>query len=80
MSLLSQDRLGTDEPILLHVFLALMLGTRRAGVTEVLQPLQQRGLIKSDRGKTTIADRPGLEAASSECYATVQKEYQRLFG
>lgn len=76
--LMSHDRLGTDELPLTHEFLALMLGTRRASVTEVLQPLQQRGLIKSARGKITIVDRPGLEAESCECYATVQKEFRRL--
>jgi CRP-like cAMP-binding protein len=76
---MSHDRLGTDELPLTHEFMALMLGTRRASVTEVLGPLQERGLIKSSRGIVTVLDRPKLEAASCECYATVQKEYRRLF-
>ena len=78
--LMSHDRLGVDELPLTHEFLALMLGVRRASVTEVLQPLQQRGLLKSSRGKITIVDRRGLEAASCECYQTVRQEYDRLFG
>jgi hypothetical protein len=28
----------------------------------------------------TIADRPGLEAASCECYHTVRHEFARLLG
>jgi CRP-like cAMP-binding protein len=76
--LMTHDRLETDELPLTHEFLALMLGTRRSSVTEVLQLLQQRGLVKAGRGRITVLDRPGLEAASCECYATVQKEFQRL--
>jgi len=32
--------------------------------------LQKAGLIKYHRGKVTIVDRQGLEAASCECYRT----------
>lgn len=78
--LISHDRLGIDDLPLTHEFLALMLGTRRSTVTEILQPLQQRGLIRSLRGIITIVDRKGLEAASCECYAAVQKEFRRLLG
>ena len=78
--LMTHDRLETDELPLTHEFLALMLGTRRSSVTEVLQLLQQRGLVKAGRGRITVLDRPGLEAASCECYATVQREFQRLLG
>ena len=77
---MTHDRLETDELPLTHEFLALMLGTRRSSVTEVLQLLQQRGLVKAGRGRITVLDRPGLEAASCECYATVQREFQRLLG
>jgi len=78
--LMSHDRLGVDELSLTHEFLALMLGTRRATVTEVLQPLQRSGLIRTSRGKITIVDRAGIEKTSCECYATVQREFQRLLG
>ena len=40
-----------------------MLGVRRASVSEVLHPLQEAGLVDSVRGKITILNRPGLEAA-----------------
>jgi CRP-like cAMP-binding protein len=48
--LMAQDRVGSDEVPLTHEFLAIMLGVRRSSVTEVLHPLQERGLISNSRG------------------------------
>ena len=56
----------------------MMLGVRRAGVTEVLQSLKERGLINYGRGMIRITDRSGLEAASCECYRAVNTAYDRL--
>jgi hypothetical protein len=42
--------------------------------------LQKAGLIHYARGRMTIADRLGLEAASCECYHTVRHEFARLLG
>src|SRR5436190_20638236 len=60
--LMTQDRVGSNILPLTHEFLAIMLGVRRASVTDVLHPLQERGLIRNDRGEIEILDRPGLEA------------------
>ena len=76
---MSHDRVQSDEMPLTHEFLAIMLGVRRAGVTEVLQSLREAGLIRSKRGTVTILNRKGLESASCECYRTVTDEYDRLF-
>ena len=57
-----------------------MLGARRASVTEVLQPLQEAGLVRSHRGKISILDRAGLETRTCECYRVVKDEYDRLLG
>jgi hypothetical protein len=65
---------------LTHELLALMLGVRRASVPEVLEPLQEEGLIGSRRGNITGPDRDGLEAACCECYRAVNEEYNRLLG
>jgi CRP-like cAMP-binding protein len=78
--LMTQDRVGANVLPLTHEFLAIMLGVRRASVTEVLHPLQKRGLIFNGRGHIEIQDRPGLEALACECYAVVKKEFTRLFG
>ena len=77
--LMSRDRMQSDEMPLTHEFLAIMLGVRRAGVTEVLQSLKEAGLIHSQRGSITVLDRKGLEGAACECYRTVTDEYDRLF-
>lgn len=78
--LMSRDRVESDDVRLTHEYLAIMLGARRASVTEVLRPLQEAGLVRSQRGQITILDGPGLEARSCECYAVVRDRYDRLFG
>jgi CRP-like cAMP-binding protein len=77
--LMTHDRIRTDQLPLTHEFLAMMLGVRRPGVTEVLQTLQDQGLLHLDRGRITIQNRKKLEAVSCECYRTVKDEYERLF-
>ncbi len=78
--LMSRDRVGSDDLKLTHEFLAMMLGTRRASVTDALQPLQEAGLVRSSRGVITILDGAGVEARSCECYFVVRDEYDRLLG
>lgn len=78
--LMTQDRVGGDELPLTHEFLAMMLVVRRASVTLVLQPLQESGLIRCERGTIAVLDRRGLEVAACECYQRVQDEYTRLLG
>ena len=76
--LMTREGLPTDEMPLTHEYLAIMLGVRRAGVTEVLQSLKERGLITYGRGSIRILDREGLEAASCECYRAAGAAYDRL--
>jgi CRP-like cAMP-binding protein len=74
------DRMYADVLPLTHELLAVMLGVRRASVSEVLEPLRANGLIRTRRGTITILDREGLESASCECYRTVEDEFERLLG
>ena len=74
----TRDRVGADTFPLTHEFLGLMLGVRRATVTEAAQALQLSGLISYHRGVVTILDREGLQAASCECYQIINKEHARL--
>ena len=76
--LLTHDRVGSDTFDLTHLFLSQMLGVRRATVTEIAGALQERGLIDYSRGRITVTDRAGLEAASCLCYRIIAAEFDRL--
>ena len=78
--LTAHDRAGKDEFPMTHEFISLMLGVRRPSVTIAAGILQKSGLIHYARGRMTVTDRPGLEAASCECYHTVRHEFVRLLG
>ncbi len=74
----AHDRVGADSFLLTQDFLAAMLGVRRPSVTIAAGMLQQAGLITYHRGRVTIRDREGLEAASCECYRAIMQETDRL--
>jgi hypothetical protein len=77
--LMAQDRIASDELLLTHEFLALMLGVRRAGVTVALQHFETRGLITTARGSIVIKDRDGLEEGANGLYGAPEAEFERLF-
>jgi CRP-like cAMP-binding protein len=74
------DRVAQAEFTMTHEFLALMLGVRRQTVSAVTSDLSGQGLIANRRGFIEIVDRPGLEAATCECYTFIRDEYARLVG
>ena len=76
----THDRVEGDSFPLTHEFLGQMLGVHRPTVSIAAGMLQKAGLIAYARGVITILDRPGLEAASCNCYRFVEREYQRLLG
>jgi CRP-like cAMP-binding protein len=78
--LMSQDRFRSNELPLTQEFLAIMLGTRRAGVTEAALILQTEEVIKYKRGNITIVDRQGLEDNACECYAVIKADFDLLPG
>jgi len=71
--LMCHDRVDSDQINLTQEFIAEMLGTRRATVNVGAINLQTAGLIKYNRGRIQILDRPGLEGFACECYAAVMK-------
>jgi CRP-like cAMP-binding protein len=77
--LMAQDRIASDELLLTHEFLALMLGVRRAGVTVALQHFEMAGLIETGRGNIVIKDRDGLEESANGLYGAPEAEFERLF-
>jgi len=76
--LMTRDRVGSDEFMLTHEFLAHMLGLRRGGVTEAAAELKRRKLITYSRGTLRILDVRGLEAASCSCYRAVKTVFDRV--
>jgi len=76
--LMSHDRAGQPDLPLTQEFLAEMLGVQRSTVSDVARALQDRGLIRQGRGMITVTDRPGLEAASCECYEIIRQKFEQL--
>jgi CRP-like cAMP-binding protein len=76
----AHDRINSNELRLTHEFIATMLGVRRAGVTQAAQNIQDRGLIRYNRGHIHILNQAGLEAFSCECFRTAKNECDRLLG
>ena len=74
----THDRVRSDDVPMTHEFLSQMVEVRRATVTVAAGMLQQAGLIRYSRGVVTVLDRPGLEAASCECYRLIQTRFDRL--
>lgn len=73
--LMVHDRTEGDTLYLTHELIALMLGVTRPGVTIAAGALQKSGLVQYTRGRLTIVDRPGLEAAACECYGIIAAYY-----
>lgn len=78
--LMCRDRVQSNELPLTHEFMAMMLGIRRAGVSEIALTLQEKGFIHSKRGLITIQDKVGLEGFVCECYAIVKAEFNQTDG
>jgi CRP-like cAMP-binding protein len=78
--LMAHDRVGRATLPLTHEFLALMLGVRRAGVTETLHTLEGEKLIRASRGQIAVIDRRRLEKRAGASYGVPEAEYRRLIG
>lgn len=76
--LLYQDRVGGDEISITHEELGLMLGVRRASITDALHCLEGERAILSVRGRVIVRDRARLEELAAETYGHAEAEYRRL--
>jgi CRP-like cAMP-binding protein len=77
--LMYHSRVGTDEFIMTHEFMANMLGIRRAGVSEVAKKLQHEGLVDYNRGHFRILNRKSLEEKACGCFTVIAEEFNRLY-
>ena len=78
--LMCRDRLDGDDLPLTQPFLSNMLGANRPGITLAVRSLAAAGLVRHARGRITVLDRAGLEAAAGGSYGMPEAEYVRLFG
>jgi CRP-like cAMP-binding protein len=78
--LMAHDRVDGDELALRQEAVSLMLGVRREGVNLAAHSLHDSGLIRQARGRITVIDRPGLEAATCGCYRAVRDGEARILG
>jgi CRP-like cAMP-binding protein len=72
------DLVGDRRLPLTQDFLAQMIGVQRNSVSAVANTLQHAGILKYNRGHIEITDMNGLKRVTCECYAAVEKQYQRL--
>jgi CRP-like cAMP-binding protein len=70
--LMMRDRADDDALQITQSLLAEMLGVHRPTITNAARELEHAGLIARGRRQVTILDRPGLVAASCECYQLVR--------
>jgi CRP-like cAMP-binding protein len=78
--LMAHDRVTDDHLPLTQEFLSQMLGVRRGGVTLAASALQEAGFISYSRGHINVLNRSGLEAASCECYETIEHNWRAVMG
>ena len=78
--LMSCDRSEHETFPITHEFLSLMLGVRRAGVTDALNKLAGVGLIATSRGQITILNRAALEERAGDSYGIPEGNYRDLVG
>ena len=76
--LLVRDCTGKNTLPLTQKLVSMMLGVRRASVTEAAISLQQAEAISYSRGQIVIIDPQRLESLACECYSKIQNEYARL--
>jgi hypothetical protein len=60
------------------VFLSVMLGVRRAGVTSATHVLGGTRAIRAERGLMRVVDRPAPERPADTTYGHAEAEHARL--
>jgi len=77
--LMTRDRLQRSEFKVTHEFLAMMLGARRAGVSQAAATLQAAGCITYRRGVIKILDHSALTRRACECYGAEREAIEISF-
>jgi CRP-like cAMP-binding protein len=72
---LACDALGSDVLPITHEHLSMILGLRRAGVTEALSRFENQGLVQKKRGVLQLRERGPLEKKACGCYGIIANAY-----
>jgi CRP-like cAMP-binding protein len=75
--LLASDRMQSNVLMVTHDLLAMIMGVRRAGITDALLRFEADGVVKKARGTVQLTNRPALEARACDCYGIVRDAYVR---
>jgi CRP-like cAMP-binding protein len=78
--LMLHDRTPGNELAITQESLALMIGVRRAGITEALHAFAEQDVLTTARGNITINDRKRLQQIAGSFYGIPEREYARAFG
>ena len=73
--LMLSDCADRDSYPLTHEHASILLGVRRATVTNAAGELQRLGALDYRRGQVTIADRALLESVACNCYAETKEMF-----
>jgi CRP-like cAMP-binding protein len=76
--LMNHDRIEGDAIAITHNQIGIMLGVRRATVTDALHILEGEHLIRCTRGEICVRDREGLRRITGESYGVPEAEYRQL--
>lgn len=76
--LTAQDRAGGATVPLTQEVLAELLGVQRTTVSAAARALQERGVIRTGRGRIEVLDRRALRAAACPCHAAVRAHFEAV--
>ncbi len=71
--LMALDRTDSDVVPVTHDLLAMLLGVRRPGVSDVLKDLESRGALAKGRGSLKILSREILQEHVCACYRHIEE-------
>jgi CRP-like cAMP-binding protein len=74
---LAHDALDGEVIPITHDQLSLILGLRRAGITEALTRFYELGLVRKARGVLQVRERGPLEQRACSCYRVIATAYDR---
>jgi len=72
------DRIGYDDLPLTHENMSVILGVRRASITNAIHNLEAEGWIKAQRGLVSIRDRGGLVRYCGPFYGVAEVRYEAI--